>query len=74
MDPVSRPVTAAGTDADPAWLRTGGLGLVDGKGELSVTGRRRGLVIVAGRNHLPVGPDQTAEAADPAGRVVRACR
>ncbi len=49
------------------WLRTGDLGFLDG-GELYVTGRRKDLLIVAGRNHYPQDIERTVEAVDPAVR------
>lgn len=48
-------------------LRTGDLGqIVDG--ELYVTGRRKDLLIVRGRNHYPHDLEHTAQAAHPAAR------
>ena len=47
------------------YLRTGDLGLVEG-GELYVTGRRKDLVILRGRNHYPQDLESTAEASHPA--------
>ena len=52
-------------DSRVSWMRTGDLGLVI-DGELFITGRRRELIIVAGKNHFPVDIERTAEAADPA--------
>jgi acyl-CoA synthetase (AMP-forming)/AMP-acid ligase II len=53
---------------DPGpWLRTGDLGvLVDG--QLYITGRRKDLVIVDGRNHYPQDIEHTVEHAHPAIR------
>ncbi|MEV0358462.1 fatty acyl-AMP ligase [Nocardia sp. NPDC050697] len=49
-------------------LRTGDLGqFVDG--ELFVTGRRKDLIIVRGRNHYPHDLEHTAQAAHPAARA-----
>jgi acyl-CoA synthetase (AMP-forming)/AMP-acid ligase II len=49
------------------YLRTGDLGvLVDG--ELYVTGRRKDLIIIRGRNHYPQDIEQTVESAHPALR------
>lgn len=45
-----------------AWLRTGDLGVRHG-GELFVTGRRKDLIIVDGRNHYPQDVEETAESA-----------
>ncbi|MGV9541619.1 HAD-IIIC family phosphatase [Nocardia beijingensis] len=47
---------------DRRFLRTGDLGLLSG-GELFVTGRRKDLMIVDGRNHYPQDIELTAEAA-----------
>jgi acyl-CoA synthetase (AMP-forming)/AMP-acid ligase II len=48
-------------------LRTGDLGAF-WNGELFVTGRKKDLLIVRGRNHYPQDIEQTMEAADPALR------
>ncbi|MFD0313329.1 SDR family NAD(P)-dependent oxidoreductase [Streptomyces flavalbus] len=45
------------------FLRTGDLGFVDGP-ELYVTGRRKDVVIIAGRNHYPQDIERTVEAVD----------
>ncbi|WP_324787953.1 SDR family NAD(P)-dependent oxidoreductase [Streptomyces sp. H51] len=45
------------------FLRTGDLGFTDGP-ELYVTGRRKDVVIVAGRNHYPHDIERTVEAVD----------
>lgn len=45
-------------------LRTGDLGAL-WQGELYVTGRRKDLLIVRGRNHYPQDIEQTMDAADP---------
>jgi amino acid adenylation domain-containing protein len=58
----------ADTDEGP-FLRTGDLGfLLDG--ELFITGRRKDLIIIRGRNHYPHDLEATAEKAHPA---LRAC-
>ncbi|MBF6240918.1 HAD-IIIC family phosphatase [Nocardia otitidiscaviarum] len=44
------------------FLRTGDLGIVSG-GELFITGRRKDLLIVDGRNHYPQDIESTVEAA-----------
>ncbi len=53
-------------DAGP-FLRTGDLGLFDG-GELYVTGRRKDLIILRGRNHYPQDIELSAEGAHPGVR------
>ncbi len=50
------------------WLRTGDLGFLGPGGELFVTGRRKDLIIVRGRNLYPHDLERTAEAAHPAVR------
>ena len=54
-----------GDDTD--FLRTGDLGFLHGQ-ELFVTGRRKDLVIVRGRNHYPQDIELTAEECSPALR------
>jgi acyl-CoA synthetase (AMP-forming)/AMP-acid ligase II len=54
-------------DGDGPLLRTGDLGFVHG-GELYVTGRRKDLLIIRGRNHYPQDLELTAERAHPALR------
>ncbi|NKY31138.1 hybrid fatty acyl-AMP ligase/type I polyketide synthase [Nocardia gamkensis] len=49
-------------DDDRAFLRTGDLGFVSG-GELFVTGRRKDLLIIDGKNHYPQDLELTAETA-----------
>nr|WP_052313046.1 non-ribosomal peptide synthetase [Corallococcus coralloides] len=56
----------AGTGEGP-FLRTGDLGFVV-DGELYVTGRRKDLIILRGRNHYPQDLELTAERAHPAIR------
>ncbi|AKJ04231.1 amino acid adenylation domain-containing protein [Archangium gephyra] len=53
----------AGSGEGP-YLRTGDLGLLDG-GELFVTGRRKDLLIIRGRNHYPQDLELTVERCDP---------
>ncbi len=55
--------TLAGGDGT-TYLRTGDLGFVHG-GELFVTGRRKDVIIVRGRNHYPQDLEETAQAAYP---------
>lgn len=50
------------------YMRTGDLGFVDEHGELYITGRRKDLVIIAGKNHYPQDIEATVEACDPAVR------
>jgi acyl-CoA synthetase (AMP-forming)/AMP-acid ligase II len=48
---------------DDAWHDTGDLGMwIDG--ELAVVGRRKDLIIVRGRNHVPIDLEWAAEAVD----------
>ncbi|NBD14048.1 non-ribosomal peptide synthase/polyketide synthase, partial [Corallococcus silvisoli] len=54
-------------DGDGPFLRTGDLGFVL-RGELYVTGRRKDLIILRGRNHYPQDLELTAERAHPAIR------
>ncbi|GAA4703517.1 fatty acyl-AMP ligase [Phytohabitans rumicis] len=66
--------TLAGSGGLPVgpWLRTGDLGVLH-DGQLYVTGRRKDLVIVAGRNHYPQDIEETVAVASPVladGRVV----
>lgn len=49
------------------WLRTGDMGFLH-EGELYITGRRKELVIVDGRNHAPADIELTVEAAHEAIR------
>ncbi|MEV4057911.1 fatty acyl-AMP ligase [Amycolatopsis sp. NPDC049688] len=53
--------------APGGWLRTGDLGFVH-DGQLYVTGRRKDLIIVDGRNHHPQDIEATVEAAHPSVR------
>lgn len=53
--------------APDGWLRTGDLGFVH-EGQLYVTGRRKDLIIVDGRNHHPQDIEATVEAAHPSVR------
>jgi fatty acid CoA ligase FadD32 len=46
------------------WMRTGDLGVMH-DGDLYITGRRKDLIIVAGRNHYPQDLEATAAAASP---------
>ncbi|HWN69166.1 MAG TPA: AMP-binding protein, partial [Haliangium sp.] len=59
----------AAIPGDPqAYLRTGDLGFLDAAGELVITGRRKDLIILRGRNYYPQDFEQTAEAAHPGVR------
>ncbi|MEV6832546.1 fatty acyl-AMP ligase [Amycolatopsis sp. NPDC051102] len=53
--------------APGGWLATGDLGFVH-NGQLYVTGRRKDLIIVDGRNHHPQDIEATVEAAHPSVR------
>jgi acyl-CoA synthetase (AMP-forming)/AMP-acid ligase II len=53
----------ADANAGP-YLRTGDLGFVDA-GSLFISGRRKDLIIVAGRNHYPQDIEQTVERCHP---------
>jgi acyl-CoA synthetase (AMP-forming)/AMP-acid ligase II len=57
--------------APDGWLATGDLGFVH-EGLLYVTGRRKDLIIVDGRNHYPQDIEATVEAAHPSVRRVAA--
>ncbi|WP_233585626.1 non-ribosomal peptide synthetase, partial [Corallococcus sp. CA054B] len=57
----------AGEDGGP-YLRTGDLGFLRPEGELYVTGRRKDLIILRGRNHYPQDLEATVEGAHPALR------
>ncbi len=50
---------------DTPYLRTGDLGFIH-RGELYVTGRRRDLIVIAGRNHYPSDIEATVQNAHPA--------
>jgi len=49
---------------DGAWLRTGDLGFVEGE-EIYLTGRRKNVIIIEGRNHHAHDLEYTAEGAHP---------
>jgi amino acid adenylation domain-containing protein len=59
--------TIEGAGDDRTWLRTGDLGFRSGA-ELFVTGRRKDLLIVNGRNHHPQDIELSVERAHPAMR------
>jgi acyl-CoA synthetase (AMP-forming)/AMP-acid ligase II len=54
----------AGGDA-ASWLRTGDLGFF-AEGQLFITARLRELIIIAGRNHVPIDIERTVECTDAA--------
>ncbi|HEX2642459.1 MAG TPA: fatty acyl-AMP ligase, partial [Thermoanaerobaculia bacterium] len=58
---------AGATPDEAPYLRTGDLGFLSG-GELFVTGRRKELIVLRGRNHYPQDIERTAERAHPALR------
>ncbi|WP_165950207.1 fatty acyl-AMP ligase [Actinomadura sp. GC306] len=65
---LTRAAFTAFPDGPPGrWLRTGDMGFVH-EGELYITGRRKELVIVDGRNHAPADIELTVEGAHPAIR------
>ena len=47
---VSGPSVSEDASGPDGWLRTGDLGMVEPDGELAVTGRRKDLILVRGRN------------------------
>jgi amino acid adenylation domain-containing protein len=53
------------SDPDRHYLRTGDLGFLDANRELVVTGRRKDLIIVRGRNIYPQDLEHTVEAGVP---------
>ncbi|QRO01038.1 non-ribosomal peptide synthase/polyketide synthase [Archangium violaceum] len=55
-------------EGDGPFLRTGDLGFLQEDGELFVTGRRKDLIILRGRNHYPQDLELTVEQAHPALR------
>jgi amino acid adenylation domain-containing protein len=57
-----------GEEGRGRWLRTGDLGFLASDGGLFVTGRRKDLIIVRGRNLYPHDLERTAETAHPALR------
>jgi len=52
-------------DPDTRYLRTGDLGFLDPTGELVVTGRRKDLIIIRGRNIHPHDVERTVESEVP---------
>ncbi|WP_239069787.1 MULTISPECIES: fatty acyl-AMP ligase [unclassified Streptomyces] len=54
----------AGAAADGPFLRTGDMGFVR-SGDVFITGRRKDLIIVKGRNHYPQDLEHTAENSHP---------
>jgi amino acid adenylation domain-containing protein len=54
-------------DGGGPFLRTGDLGFVHA-GQLFITGRRKDLIIIRGRNHYPQDIERTAEASHPSLR------
>ncbi|ALC06927.1 acyl-CoA synthetase [Corynebacterium deserti GIMN1.010] len=53
---------AEGAADDNYWMATGDLGVIV-DGELYITGRRKDLIVVAGRNHYPQDIEYTVESA-----------
>jgi acyl transferase domain-containing protein/acyl-CoA synthetase (AMP-forming)/AMP-acid ligase II/dienelactone hydrolase len=56
------------TTGEGPFLRTGDLGFLQ-NGELYVTGRRKDLIIIRGRNHYPQDIEKTVESSHPALRI-----
>ncbi len=50
---VRGPMVAAGSLRDDGWLHTGDLGALDGRGRLTITGRKADTIITGGENVAP---------------------
>jgi o-succinylbenzoate---CoA ligase len=59
---IAGPTVALAALADDGWLHTGDLGVLDGSGRLSVTGRKADTIISGGENVAPAEVEAVLEA------------